>query len=122
MRKTVEVEKTMKKIMIDSEILSRRLLAVSKQRDVNIKSFLQHELAAIPPALFHDDGNLLKSVESDLVMKLESPTDEIIVLPPIEGSSTYIYDGMALLQGLHEAQFRTFVDIAHLILRIIRAC
>jgi hypothetical protein len=53
MRKSVEVEKTTKKIMVDSEILWRRLLAVSNQRDVNIKSLLQHELAAIPPALFH---------------------------------------------------------------------
>jgi hypothetical protein len=47
-------------------------------------------------------------VKSDLAMKLESTTDEVLVLPPIEGSSAYIYDGMALLQGLHEAQFRTF--------------
>jgi hypothetical protein len=122
MRKSVEVEKTTKKIMVDSEILFRRLLAVSKQRDVNIKSLLQHELAVIPPALFHDDGNIRTFVKSDLAMKLESITDEVLVLPPIEGSSAYIYDGTALLQGLHEAQFRTCVDIAQLILHIIRAC
>jgi hypothetical protein len=44
MRKYVEVEKTTKKIMVDSKILFIRLLAVSKQRDVNIKSFYNTNL------------------------------------------------------------------------------
>ena len=39
--------------MMDSEVLFRRLLAVSKQRDVNLEQVLSHELALVPPSLFN---------------------------------------------------------------------
>ena len=76
----------------------------------------QHELAAIPPALFYDDGNMRKYVKADLASKLESTTEVVLDLPPLDGKSIYIYDGMALIQGIHEAKFNTFRDIAQLIL------
>ncbi len=37
-------------IMMNSEVLFRRLLAVSKQRDVHIEQVLSHELAPVPPS------------------------------------------------------------------------
>ena len=116
MRKSLNIDKDTKKLMIDSEVLFRRLLAVSKQRNVNMETILQHELAAVPPALFHDDGNMRKCVKADLASKLESTTEVVLDLPPLVGKSIYIYDGMALIQGIHEAQFNTFRDIAQLIL------
>ena len=44
-----------RKLIIDSEVLFRRLLGVSKSRDVDPRKVLQYELAAVPPALFHDE-------------------------------------------------------------------
>lgn len=48
-------------------------------------------------------------------MKLESTTDEVLVLP--QDTIVYMHGGMALLQWLHEAQYNTFTDIAKLMLR-----
>ena len=44
-----------RKLIIDSEVLFWRLLGVSKSRDVDLRKVLQYELAAVPPALFHDE-------------------------------------------------------------------
>ena len=117
MRESLSIDNDKKKLMVDSEVLFRRLLAVSKQRNVNMEHVLQHELAAVSPALFHDDGNMRKCVKADLATKLEGTAETVFELPPCDGRSIYIYDGMALIQGLHEAQFITFKDIAQLILR-----
>ena len=67
-------------IMMDSEVLFRRLLAVSKQRDVNLEQMLSRELAPVPPSLFNDDGTMRKTTNSDLAKKLESNCDEIQML------------------------------------------
>ena len=37
-----------RKLIIDSEVLFRRLLGVSKSRDVDLRKVLQYELAAVP--------------------------------------------------------------------------
>ena len=54
-----------------SEILLRRLLAFLRQRDVSMEAVLSHELAAVPPSLFHDDGGMRKCAKTDLAKKLE---------------------------------------------------
>ena len=46
--------------MMDSEVLFRRFLAVSNQRDVNLERALSHELVPVPPSLFNDDGTMRK--------------------------------------------------------------
>ena len=51
------------KIMMDSEVLFRRLLGVSQQRDVNLEQVLSHELAPVPPSLFNDDGTMRKTTK-----------------------------------------------------------
>ena len=66
--------------MIDAEVLFRRLLAVSKNRDVNMRKVLSYELAAFR-LLFHDDGSMRKTNKENLAKKLEANTDEILVLP-----------------------------------------
>ena len=68
------------KIMMDSEVLFRRLLAVSMQRDVNLEQVLSHELAPVTPSLFNDDGTMRKTTKADLAKKLESNCDEIQLL------------------------------------------
>jgi len=58
---------------------------VSKQRDVDLQSVLCHELAAVPPALFHDDGAMRKATKADLAKKLEGNCEEVYRLPDAQG-------------------------------------
>lgn len=44
------------KLMIDTEGLFRRLFAVSKNPDVDMRKVLAYELAAVPSSICHDDG------------------------------------------------------------------
>ena len=111
----MNIDKDTKQLIVDSEVLLRRLLAVSKKRDVSLEKVLQHKLAVIPPALFHEDGSLRKCVKADLAWKFESTTDEIVELSSCYDYGIYIYGGMALIQDLHEAQFIICRDMAHLI-------
>ena len=110
------------KTMMDSEVLFRRLLAVSKQRDVNLEQVLSHELAPVPPSLFNDDGTMRKTTKADLAKKLESNCDEIQVLAVSHDNRTaYIVDGMALLQALDESKFDTFNDLGLVVKLIIQS-
>ena len=114
--KKMLVSKEHQKLMLDSEVLFRRLLAVSKTRNVSLENVLTHELAAVPPALFQDDGSMRKTTKADLAKKLESNCEELNVLPPERPNSTaYIIDGMAFVQGLKESQFITFNDLANVV-------
>jgi len=107
------------KIMVDSEVLFRRLLAVSKHRDVSLEEVLTHELAPVLPSLFNDDGTMRKTSKADLAKKLESNCDEIQVLGDSdEHDIACIIDGMALLQGLDE-RFDTFDDLGSVVMHRI---
>ena len=109
-------------IMMYSEILSRRLLAVPKQRDLNLEQVLSHELAPVPPSLFNDDGKVRKTTKADLAKKLESNCDEIQVLAVSHDNHTaYIIDGMALLQALDESKFDPFNDLGLVVMQIIQS-
>lgn len=57
-------------LMVSSEVLFRRLLAVSKQRDVDLHSVLKYELAAVSPSLFYDDGQMRKTTKAELAKKV----------------------------------------------------
>lgn len=117
MSKPLKSKKT-DKIMVDSEVLFRRLLAVSKQRDVSLEQVLTHELAPVPPSLFNDDGTMRKTSKAELAKKLESNCEEYQILPDSELHDTaYIIDGIALLQALDETRFETFDDLALSVLR-----
>ena len=110
------------KIMMGSELLFRRLLAVSKQRDVNLEQVLSHELAPVPPSLFNDDGTTRKTAKAELAKKLESNCDEIQVLAVSHDNHTaYIIHGMALLQALDESKFDTFNDLGLVVMQIIQS-
>ena len=119
MGKSSDKSKSDKRI-VDSEVLFRRLLMVSKQREVNLEKVLEHELAAVPPALFHDDTTMRKTVKSDLAMKLEATCREVVGLD--SGHRTaYIIDGMALLQGMKESLFSTFNDLGHRVMLYVKS-
>jgi len=80
--------------------LFRRLLAVARSQDVDLKNVLRHELAAVPPALFHDDERTRKTNKADLAQKLESNCPNVLAsLPELPDAifSAYIIDGMAFV-------------------------
>ncbi|KAK1904701.1 Beta-glucanase [Dissostichus eleginoides] len=97
-----------KKLQMDSDVLFRRLLAVSKQRDVSLENVMRHELAAVPPSLFYDDGAMRKTTKADLAKKLESVVEVMQELSDTTEKSAYFIDGMAMLQSLHDSAFQTF--------------
>ena len=121
MSKSLTSNKT-DKIMMDSELLFRRFLAVSKQRDVNLEQVLSHELSPVPPSLFNDDRAMRKTTKAELAKKFESNCDEIQVLAVSPDNHTaYIIDGMALLQALDESKFDTCNDLGLVVMQIIQS-
>ena len=64
MRKALPNDKD-RKLIIDTEVLFRRLLAVSRSRDVDLRKVLQYELVAVPPAPFHSDGTMRKTNKAE---------------------------------------------------------
>ena len=106
----------------DTEVLFRRLLAVSKNRDVDMRKVLSYELAAVPPSMFHDDGSMRKTNKSDLAKKLAANADKILALPHQDRltssqSSAYLIDGMAMCQALNENHFKTFDELGNVVLK-----
>ena len=77
MKKVLPNDKV-RKLIIETEILFRRLLGVSKSRDVDLRKVLQYELAAVPPALFHGDGTMRKTNKADLAKKLELNCPDVL--------------------------------------------
>ena len=77
MKKCISSDKD-RKVMIDTEVLFRRLLAVSKNRDVNMRKVLSYELAVGLPSVFHDDGSRRKINKADLVKRLETNTGDFL--------------------------------------------
>ena len=113
MRKNIASQKV-HGLKADSEALFRRLLDISKQRDISLETLLKHGLAVVPLSLFNDDGTMRKTMKSELANKLEASCPHIQTLPP--GIRTaYLTDGMALLPDLSESLFSTFRDIGLLI-------
>ncbi|KAG1698812.1 hypothetical protein GQR58_005642 [Nymphon striatum] len=91
MKKALSYDKD-RKLIIDTEILFRRLLSVSKNREVDMRSVFSFELAAVPPSLFHDDGSMRKTTKAELTKKLEeSCTNVITELPEILPSCSSVY-------------------------------
>ena len=79
----------------------RRLLAVSKQRDIKSVKVLQLELSVVTPFLFNDDGTMKNSVKSELTNKLEASCPLVTTFSP-GIKTTYLIDDTALIQGLNE--------------------
>jgi len=111
MKKCLSSDKD-QKVMIDTEVFFRRLLAVSKNCDVDMRKVLLYELAEVPPSMFHDDGCIRKTNKSDLAKKLEANADEMLALPHQDSptslqSSAYLIDGIAMCQALNQNHFKT---------------
>ena len=84
-----------------------------------MEDMLAHELAAVPPALFHDDGSMRKTAKATLAKKLESTVEEGTHLPDAASPSAHIIDGMVMLQSLNDSLFQSFNDLGECVLRKI---
>ena len=103
MKKALPFDKE-KKLRVDPEILFRHLFVISQQRDIDLRTVLQYELAAVPSALFNADGSMRKTVKSDLAKCLESNCEEFHWLSSPDSTSNvtiYTIDGMAMVQCSH---------------------
>jgi hypothetical protein len=62
--------------------------------------------------MFHEDGTMWKSCKSVLVQQFENEVSPVLSLPDFDPSlTTYIGDGMALVQCMDAKKHRTFGDL-----------
>ena len=97
------------------------LIAVSKNRDVDMRNVVAYELAAVPPSMFHDDGSMRKTNKVDLTKRLEEQCDELPVLPQVSLMSSqpaaFLIAGMETIQSLNDNHFKTFNDLGKVVLK-----
>jgi hypothetical protein len=63
--------------------------------------------------MFYEDGTMRKSCKSDLVQQFENEVSPVLSLSDFDPSlTTYIRDGMALVECMDATKHRTFGDLA----------
>ena len=73
--------------------------------------------------MFHEDGTMRKFCKSDLVQQFEKEVSPVLSLPDFDPSlTTYIRDGMALVQCMDAKKHRTFGDLATDYCRQLTSC
>ena len=109
---------------INPEIVFRRALVLANSRDdVTIDNIRSHPLGPIPVSMFHEDGSMRKSCKSDLVKQFENEIFLVLSLPNFDPSlTTYIRDGMALVQYMDAKKHSTFGDLATDYCRQLTSC
>ena len=71
----------------------------------------------------HEDGTMRKSCKSDLVKQFENKVFPVLSLPDFDPSlTTYIRDGMALVQCMDAKKHRTFGDLTTDYYRQLTSC
>ena len=94
-----------------------KLLVIREKRDtVSMKELISYSLGPIPWSLALPDGGLVKTVKSRLLYALEANVPHLETLP--EGT-TFIFDGMVILQQLNTSHLDTFGDISDFIFKRI---
>jgi hypothetical protein len=95
-------------VHINPELVFRRALVLANCREV-----LSYPIGPIPTAIFHDDGTMRKTCKADLAHLLEQDVLVSSTLPIFDISkTTYIRDGMALLQSVDAKKYRNFGELA----------
>ena len=73
----------------DTEVLFQRFVAC-KICNLDLRSVLHYKLAAVPPALFHDDGTMIKTNKADFVQELESSCPDVLTELPQKYSNNFL--------------------------------
>lgn len=96
---------------MDSEVLFRRLSAVSSQRNVSMLNVMSDELAAVPPALFYDDGRMRKNLQSWISQETWGKCVYYLTQQDRQYTSLMVWH---YLKSLNESGFQTFNDLGEL--------
>ncbi len=81
----------------DTEHIYTRVIGLQQSRNLDIKEVLQHELAAVPPALFDENGDMRSQAKSILKTKLQVEVSNRHTNLP----DAIIIDGCALFWVVH---------------------
>ena len=94
-------------------VFRRALVLANSRDDVTIDNILSHPVGPISVSMFHEDGTMRKSYESDLGKQFENEVSPVLSLPDFDPSlTTYIRDSMALVQCMNAKKHKTFGDLA----------
>ena len=98
MRKPVKIQN--ENMYMSSSEMYQRLLSIACIAGPPDTTVFSHELAAVAPSLFHDDGTMRKTSKSQLAGHILKQMDTNRALP-VEGQScAVVYDGAAVLHRL----------------------
>ena len=75
----------------------QRLLSIACTQGPPDPSVFAHELAAVAPALFHDDGSMRKTQKSKIASHIVKLSPDILTTHAIENTRAFVYDGMYML-------------------------
>ena len=115
---SITVKSKEKSITVDRDLFAR-LVIIVKSREVDIRNLFQYELTTVPLSLSKLDGSLNKSPKSLLLAEFEKNAEVLPDLPRDEASSTWIVDGMALIQMVRGGKAKTFGELAQVLFQII---
>ena len=104
-------------VHINPELVFRRALVLANCRDdVTVDKVLSYPIGPIPTAIFHDDGTMRKTCKEYLPHLLEQDVLVSPTLPIFDISrTTYIRDGMTLLQSVDANKYRNCGEFAMVI-------
>ena len=106
-------------IKADRDLFSR-LVVIARRREIDLENIFTYELASVPLSLARLDGPLNKTAKSKLLQELECHGSNYPSLPPEEKLTSWIIDGMVLLQILGHGKAATFVELASNIFDVVR--
>ncbi|CAC5391598.1 unnamed protein product [Mytilus coruscus] len=88
-----------------------------------LKVFSHFHLVLSSGSLFHEDGTMRKCCKSDLVKQFENEVSPVLSLPDFDPSrTTYIRDGMAIVQCMDAKKHKTFGDLALAYCNYLASC
>ena len=96
-------------IKADRDLFSR-LVVIARRREIDLENIFTYELASVPLSLVRLDGSLNKTAKSKLLQELERHGSNYPSLPPEEKLTSWIIDGMALLQMLGHGKAAALVN------------
>ena len=89
-----------------------RLVVIARRREIDQENIFTYELASVPLSLARLNGSLDKTAKSKLLHELGRHGNNYPSLPPEEKLTSWIIDGMALLQMLGHGKAATFGELA----------
>ena len=93
---------------------------IARQREIDLENIFTYEIGSIPLHLARLDDSLNNTAKSKLLQELERHGSNYPSLPPEEKFTSWIIDGIALLQMLGHGKAATFGEVASKIFDVVR--